>query len=153
MTHSDSEKAVTKILKQDAVGRVRTSVRQREALMDEYERSGLTGPKFAQVAGVCYQTFAGWMQKRRRARGDYTSSAVLAPSAQTGSGPPLIRWVEAETETCANGAAAAQPEAGTETVLVVTMAAGVRAELRHASQVPLLVELVRQLNAHRKKSC
>jgi hypothetical protein len=96
MTDSDSGKAGTKILKRDAVGRVRTSVRQREALMDAYERSGLSGPKFAKVSGVCYQTFACWMQKRRRARGDYASSAVLAPSAQAGGGRSLIRRVEAE---------------------------------------------------------
>lgn len=103
MTDSDSGKAATKILKRDAVGRVRTSVRRREELMDQYERSGLTGPKFAEAAGVCYQTFAGWMRKRRRARGDHASSTVLAPSAQTGAGPALVRWVEAETEGCGDG--------------------------------------------------
>jgi len=152
MTDSDFAKAATKILKRDAVGRVRTSVRQREALMDQYERSGLTGPKFAEVAGVCYQTFAGWMQKRRRARGDHASSPVLASSAQTEAGPALVRWVEAET----GGGKELSPterEPDVCTGLAVILPGGVRAELSHRAQVPLLVELARRLNAHREKSC
>jgi hypothetical protein len=156
MTDSDSAKAARKILKRDAVGRVRTSVRQREALMDQYERSGLTGPKFAEVAGVCYQTFAGWMQKRRRARGDHASSTVLAPAAQAGSGPALVRWVEAETKGCGDGTfsePAREPEIRAAGSLVVIVPGGLRAELSHAAQIPLLVELARQLNAHREKSC
>jgi hypothetical protein len=121
--------------------------------MDEYERSGLTGPKFAKVTGVCYQTFASWMQKRRRARGDYASSAVLAPAAQVGGSRPLIRWVEAEAEESGRGSAVVQRKEDEGAVLVVVLEQGVRAELSHPSQVPLLVELARQLNAHRGKSC
>lgn len=123
--------------------------------MDQYERSGLSGPKFAEVAGVCYQTFAGWMQKRRRARGVHASSAVLAPSAQKGAGPALVRWVEAEAEGCGEGtfSGAAREAEIRDGSLVVMLSGGVRAELSHAAQIPLLVELARQLNAHREKSC
>ena len=122
--------------------------------MDAYERSGLTGPKFAKVAGVCYQTFAGWMQKRRRTRGDYASSAVLAPSAQAGGSRPLIRWVEAEAEeSVASHSAVVQGKEDAGKALVVMLERGVRVELRQASQVPLLVELARQLNAQCGKSC
>ena len=71
MTDSDSRRRDVEFLKRDARGRVRTSVRQREAILDEFERSGLSGPKFSQVSGVCYQTFGGWMLKRSRAPGDY----------------------------------------------------------------------------------
>jgi hypothetical protein len=39
---------------------------RREALLDEFERSGMTGQVFAQWAGVNYTTFANWRQKRRR---------------------------------------------------------------------------------------
>jgi len=35
---------------------------QRERILDEYERSGLSGAKFAAVYGVKYQTFATWLQ-------------------------------------------------------------------------------------------
>ncbi len=57
------------MLKTDVLGRVKTSVRQREAMLDEFERSGLSGTKFAAVVGVKYQTFASWVQKRRKATG------------------------------------------------------------------------------------
>jgi hypothetical protein len=38
----------------DARGRVRVPVERREALLDEFERSGLSGVKFAQMAGLKY---------------------------------------------------------------------------------------------------
>lgn len=57
------------VLKTDVLGRVKTGARQREAMLDEFERSGLSGTKFAAVAGVNYQTFASWVQKRRTLRG------------------------------------------------------------------------------------
>jgi hypothetical protein len=50
-------------LKQDVKGRVGTPAERREALLAEFERSGLSGPKFAALAGVKYQTFAWWRFK------------------------------------------------------------------------------------------
>ncbi len=50
------------ILKTDSLGRVRTPVARKEALLAEYERSGLPASKFARMAGVNYQTFATWVQ-------------------------------------------------------------------------------------------
>ena len=63
------------LLKRDVLGRVTIPKAQREALLNEFERSGLKGKPFARLVGVNYQSFASWIQKRRRARGDY---AVLA---------------------------------------------------------------------------
>ena len=40
------------VLKSDTRGRVRVPVERREALLDEFERSGLSGLKFAALAGV-----------------------------------------------------------------------------------------------------
>lgn len=57
------------VLKSDTRGRVRIPEERREALLDEFERSGLSGRKFAQLAGVNYATFMNWVQKRRDARG------------------------------------------------------------------------------------
>ena len=53
------------IVKRDALGRVTTSRERREALLDEFERSGLKGTQFARAVGVNYQTFAAWVQRRR----------------------------------------------------------------------------------------
>lgn len=50
--------------KRDARGRVQHSPAQREDFLDAYERSGLSGPVFARVAGINYQTFAGWRKAR-----------------------------------------------------------------------------------------
>ncbi len=57
------------ILKQDRRGRVHVSVQRREALLDEFEKSGASGSKFAQLAGIKYATFAGWVRKRHKQRG------------------------------------------------------------------------------------
>ncbi len=43
------------IVKRDALGRVTTSRERREALLDEFERSGLKGTQFARVVGVNYR--------------------------------------------------------------------------------------------------
>ena len=56
------------ILKTDTRGRVWVPAERREALLDEFERSGLSGVKFAELSGIKYPTFALWAQKRRKAR-------------------------------------------------------------------------------------
>ena len=61
------------ILKRDAGGRVVVAEQQRVDLVRAYERSGLSGPKFAALAGVNYQTFATWRRKH-------------------GTQPPSLRW-------------------------------------------------------------
>jgi hypothetical protein len=57
-----------KVLKQDT--RVRVPAPRREALLDEFERSGVSGAKFARLVGIKYPTFAGWVHRRRRVRGE-----------------------------------------------------------------------------------
>jgi hypothetical protein len=57
-------------------------------LLDEFERSGLPGLKFAELAGIKYQTFATWAQKRRRQRGDHGTTRVPAARAK-------VQWLEA----------------------------------------------------------
>jgi transposase-like protein len=69
----------TTVLKTDVLGRVKVSREHREALLDAFETSGLSGVAFARHHGVTYPTFATWMQKRRRERGLY-------PVAQPGGG-------------------------------------------------------------------
>jgi hypothetical protein len=149
MTRSDYEydydRTELEILKRDVMGRVRATARQREAILDKFERSGVSGPKFAETVGVCYQTFAGWMQRRRRTR-----SLSAAPKTSP-SGPPLLRWAEAEMDD--DGPAPVSAAGLPESALIVEMAAGVRAKVSHASQIPLAAELARQLSLHCGKSC
>jgi hypothetical protein len=68
----------TTLLKRDVLGRVTLPAAQREALLDEFDRSGMKGQPFAKLLGVNYPTFASWIQKRRRARGDYATPAQSA---------------------------------------------------------------------------
>ena len=68
-------KADEQVLKTDELGRVRTPTARRESLIQEFERSGLSGAKFAALTGIKYSTFASWLQKRRR-RGGGGSVAV-----------------------------------------------------------------------------
>jgi hypothetical protein len=63
-----SENGEPGYLKMDSQGRVRTPAGKREAILDAFERSGMSGKAFAEHVGVKYQTFATWVQKRNRKR-------------------------------------------------------------------------------------
>lgn len=56
------------ILKVDARGRVQVTLERREALLDEFDRSGMSGAGFAKHYGIKYTTFAYWIQARRKRR-------------------------------------------------------------------------------------
>jgi len=68
-------------LKADVLGRVRITAKHREALLDAYEESSMSGAKLAAAHGVKYPTFASWIQKRRRDRGEYEPSNESVPAA------------------------------------------------------------------------
>jgi hypothetical protein len=120
-----------RILKRDAAGRVWTPRAQREAALDEYERSEMPATKFAADIGVKYQTFASWVRKRRQAR----SAGGVKPGA---AAPAALGWVEATLENGGGGRSGA---------LVVSLPGGVRLEVMDAAQVMLAAQLLRALNA------
>ena len=53
------------LLKIDTLQRVRMSKARKEALLDEFGRSGLSAAAFAKLHGLKYSTFAAWARKRR----------------------------------------------------------------------------------------
>jgi len=117
------------LIKTDALGRMHRTPQQREQILDEYERSGLSGPKFAALCGVKYQTFAAWLARRKRPRQAH-------PPRQRPPKPiPQVRWLEA----------AVQPAAATTSGLLLQLPGGVRAQLAHPSQIALAAALVRAL--------
>src|SRR6185437_4404432 len=121
------------ILKTDVLGRVKTPAARREQLLEEFERSGLSGQKFAELTGIKYQTFATWAQKRRRQRGGYGAVKVPAPVTDK------VRWLEAVVE-------AAQSAGGnTSLALVLELPGGARAEIGDVKQVTLAAALLRAL--------
>ena len=52
------------VLKRDERGRVRTPRERRAMLVGEFQRSGLSASKFAQLVGVHYNTLWNWLQER-----------------------------------------------------------------------------------------
>ena len=121
------------LLKVDKAGRVWTPREQREAALDEFERSGMPASKFAERIGVKYSTFATWAHQRRKARG--CGDAVR----EQRGGPAALKWVEAVPEE-----AGASPAAH---ALVVHLQCGARMEIGDASQAALAAELLRALGA------
>ena len=130
MTLTDTD---SQILKTDTRGRVVTSSARRESLLDEFERSGLSGAKFATVVGVKYPTFAAWVQQRRRQRAPAVSPPAAAPPGAA------VRWLEAVV-----GSAPPSGSAATAS-LILHLPGGTRIEIAHAGHVPLAVALLRAL--------
>jgi hypothetical protein len=121
------------VLKQDVLGRVKTPKARREQLLDEFERSGLPGLKFAELAGIKYPTFATWAQKRRRQRGDEAAGKLTAAKKS-------VQWLEAVLTP--------PPGAVVKTgglSLVLHLPGGVRVEISDVKQVELAAALVRAL--------
>ena len=111
----------------DTKGGVRTSKEQRRAILDEFERSGLSAVRFAKQTGLKYSTLAGWLQRYRRTK-------------PRRPGRPL-QLLEAVVDPL--------PGPVTGTPLALQLPGGVRLELNDPNQVPLAAALVRAL----EKSC
>lgn len=120
-----SLKGVDEVLKQDERGRVRVSRERREGLLAEFEKSGMSGAKFARLAGLNYQTFIGWVRRRK----------ALATGSADGSG--VVRFLEAvvgsrdEASTCGSGG------------LQLELPGGTRLRIDAPGQLPLAAELIR----------
>jgi len=121
------------ILKVDKAGRVWTPREQREAALDEFERSGMPASKFAERIGVKYSTFAWWAHQRRKLRG--CVDAVQERRAE----PAALKWVEAVPEQASSSPAVC--------ALVVRLPGGARMEVGDTSQVALAAGLLRALGA------
>jgi hypothetical protein len=132
-TTSSAPDSKSLILKADTRGRVLTPPHRRETLLDEFERSGLSGPKYAALVGLKYQTFAAWVHRRKRARG------LLKSAPKPRSRAEQVRWLEAVVQE------AREPGSSPRTGLVLQLPGGVRAELADARQVELAAALVRAL--------
>ncbi len=111
-------------LKADALGRVRTPLAKREEVLDEFEKSGLSGVAFAGLVGVKYPTLASWVRRRRGRPG------VAKPVRE-------VRFLEAVAGTGARVTAAAPLE--------LDLPCGARLRIAGLEQVPLAVALVRGL--------
>ena len=127
------------ILQQDARGRVLVSVARREALLDEFERSGSSAMRFARLAGLKYSTFANWIQARRRKRAlvqPPLCEASAGNGVAAGDGP--VRWFEALVES---GLDKCQDGRGTPGVMI-ELPGGCRWSVGSPAELPLAAALV-----------
>jgi hypothetical protein len=122
------------IFKTDARGHIRMPVERREALLDEFEKSGLSGAKFARLAGIHYGTFATWAQRRRKER----AASGTAP----GSGP--VRLIEATVEGATRTETGSMADAGG---LVIELPGGGRVRVESPMQLRLAAELLSMMAA------
>lgn len=109
------------VLKSDGAGRVQTPVARQVELVREFERSGLSGPRFAELAGVRYQTFATWRRKHGVQR-----------AAREQLKPVFLEVTAAQAVTAAS-------------MLEIALPGGAQVCLRDAGQVPLLATLIKAL--------
>ena len=120
----------SEILKVDEAGRVRTPPEKREALLAEFDRSGMTGAQFARFSGVRYPTLMNWLQKRRKEAGQ--SEQMAARRDHPG-------WLEARVE-----GQVAKSES-----IVVEMGCGIRMLVGNRTQAALAGELLRAMGLGR----
>jgi hypothetical protein len=121
------------VFRTDRGGRVRVPVERREALMDEFEKSGMSGAEFARLAGVKYATFANWRQGRRKAP---AGPDGLAASAVSEGGP--VRIFEAVVEE----RGATHRMTGSGAGLLIELPGGGRARVESPLQLRLAAELL-----------
>jgi transposase-like protein len=124
---TDTTQAVGEIIKTDVRDRMRVSTERRQRLLAEYDQSGLSAKKFAELAGIKYQTFANWLQKRRR--------LGSSPAKPTDS----VRWLEAVVEKAKTSGLPST------SVLIVALPGGACMEIVDAPQAALAALLLRSL--------
>jgi transposase-like protein len=118
----------TEILRQDRLGRVRVSRERREALLEEYDRSGMSGADFARFSGIKYPTLANWLFKRREAQ-----AGTGALSARPGQS---LQWVEAIV---------ADEAKAKEGRLIIHLDGGARIEVSDETSAALAAAVLRHL--------
>ncbi len=116
------------ILKTDRRGRLRYTTEQKQALIEAYEASGLSGPRFAALHGVNYQTLVSWLKKRRGDDADHPALRSLFPAEL--DGPPRD--------------VAVPP-------MEILLPCGVRLAVHTPSQMNMAATLIREL--HNPRSC
>lgn len=147
MTEPEST-GTNEILKTDVLGRVRVRPEHREKMLDAFEASGMSGQAFAIHHGIKVQTFASWIQRRRRKRGDYQDEAMrrklrmpVKSEARPARGKPSQSQSLNLIEVCVNH----DTRNGDTPPLEVLLSGGAVVRVSSESQIGLLKTLIREL--------
>jgi transposase-like protein len=118
------------ILKQDRLGRVRSTKERRASVVAEYQRSGLGAREFAQLAGIRYNTFWYWLAQEgltvKRARRER---------------PKAMQLVEVKL----GAVAAASEMLSSQSTVIITLGGGASVALQSTAQVPVVAALIKAL--------
>lgn len=112
------------VVRADRRGRLLIKAEQREALLREFDRGGLSGMAFCRLHGLAYPTFASWVRKRRE---------------QLPPGTPAFAEVLVDADARA-GAASPCPRGPR-----ILLPGGIIIETGGRDQVPVVAELLRAL--------
>jgi hypothetical protein len=135
-----SEEEPGQILSQDARGRILVPRERRESLLEEYDRSGMSGVRFAQFVGIKYTTLAYWLRSRRGHR--QREKLLVKAGADAEPGKNKGTWIEAVVE---NGSRSDRPAGG----LRIYFAGGAYCQIASAGEIALVAELLGRLGAKR----
>jgi transposase-like protein len=117
------------VLQMDERGHVRVSRERRAALLEEFERSGMSGAKFARMAGIKYPTFMYWLKQRRERRRDEGDGSL--------SEAPAVSFMEAVI--------GGTSRRGSAEGLMIELAGGACLRVESPLQLQLAAELLRML--------
>jgi len=131
LSNCSPDSSLSSLIRTDSPGRMRTSPERREMLLDEFEGSGMSGPQFAAMIGVKYQTFYGWRQHRTQRR-------QFGAIAKVPTQPPL-QLVEAVVPP--------KSDVPPDPTLIIHLPGGGRMELSGLGQVPLACALLKSLQS------
>jgi hypothetical protein len=124
------------LIKTDTRGRMRITPERRQQLLAEFDRSGLSAPKFATLTGIKYQTLAAWLQRRKK-------QGVISPATPTKSSP-AVQWLETVIEQAQSASTPAS------TALLVRLPSGAVVEVANLAQATLAGTVLR---AWEKATC
>jgi len=116
---------------------------QREELLRQYERSGLSGPRFAAAAGVKYQTLASWLQRESRCSAPRAEQSSAVGEGQQPHAVAPMQWMEAVVEPKTVPSAPVQAQA--QAMVRVELPGGAVALLSDFRQIALVAELIQAL--------
>jgi len=130
----DADNTDDPILRADTLSRVRTPAAKRELILAEFERSGLSGARFARLHGINYQTLMAWTRKRR---------ASKSPGVPASSSPvdPVGHF--------ATRLGLREVRIGADSGLEVEICGGVRLHIETPAQADLAGRLIRSLQLDR----
>lgn len=132
----ENENSREQILKLDTRGRIKTPSDRRGLLLEEFDRSGMSGVQFAKWAGIKYTTWAGWVRQRKAAK------RKMPVTVEPVRAKPWVEGVVERHEV-------ARPCSPGQSGLLVHTSTGLRLELSEEQHVAWAAKLLRHLEGSR----